>query len=181
LKSSEKSNEYGCVEANVLSDRRNLRVFMLALLFVLANGSLAQAAAQVPDFILKSVPEKKEINIKDYRGKVVLVTFWATWCGPCVQEIPALISLQDVYGPQGFSVLGISMDQSGARVVEKMMEKTKINYPVVLGNNEVSRAFGGIFGIPASFLVDRSGNVVQRYTGWVSHDVLEADIKKVVY
>jgi len=165
----------------VLSDVRKLRVLMLAFVCVLATGVLVQAAPKVPGFILQSVPEKKEINIKDYRGKVVLVTFWATWCGPCVQEIPALKSLQEVYGPQGFSVLGIAMDQGGARIVEKMMKKTKINYPVVMGNNEVSRAFGGIFGIPASFLVDRSGDVVKRYTGWVSHDVLETDLKKVVY
>jgi len=165
----------------VLSNGRRVRVFWLAFLFLLATGVLAQAAPKVPDFILQSVPEKKEINIKDYRGKVVLVTFWATWCGPCVQEIPSLKSLQEAYGPQGFTVIGISMDQGGARVVEKMMHKTQINYPIVMGNNQVSRDFGGIFGIPASFLVDRSGNVVKRYTGWVSHDVLEADIKKVVY
>ena len=161
--------------------KKKITLQILAFLMVLFSASMASAATKVPDFILKSVPEKKEINIKDYRGKVVLVTFWATWCGPCVQEIPSLKSLQDVYGPQGFSVLAISMDQGGPRVVEKMMKRTNINYPVVMGTSKVSKAFGGIFGIPTTFLIDQSGNVLKRYTGWVSHDVLETDIKKVVF
>lgn len=165
----------------MLSNVKKSTVMLLACFIVLVSGMWAQAATKVPDFILRSVPEQKEINIKDYRGKVVLVTFWATWCGPCVQEIPSLISLQEAYGKQGFSVLGISMDQGGARIVEKMMKKTSINYPVVMGTSKVSRAFGGIYGIPASFLIDQSGDVVKRYTGWVSHDVLEADIKKIVF
>nr|MBF0223210.1 TlpA family protein disulfide reductase [Desulfobulbaceae bacterium] len=161
--------------------KKNLRVFLLVFLMVLASNMVAQAATKVPDFILRSVPDKKEINIKDHRGKVVLITFWATWCGPCVKEIPSLNSLQEVYGPQGFSVLGISMDQGGVRIVENMMKKTSINYPIVMDNQKVSKSFGGIFGIPTSFLIDRSGNIVKRYTGWVSHDVLETDIKKVVF
>lgn len=161
--------------------KKKLNLFLLSLIIVMASFVVAQAATKVPDFILRSVPDKKEINIKDYRGKVVLITFWATWCGPCIKEIPSLNSLQEVYGGQGFSVLGISMDQGGARIVEKMMKRTSINYPIVMDNQKVSKSFGGIFGIPASFLVDRSGNIIKRYTGWVSHDELETDIKKVVF
>ncbi len=78
-------------------------------------------------------------------------------------------------------MIAISVDQGGARIVEKMMKKTGINYAVVMGTSKVSKDFGGIFGIPTSFLVDQSGNVVKRYTGWVSHDVLETDIKKLVF
>lgn len=156
-------------------------VLVLSLGFssFMGPGAL-QAATAVPDFSLPAVLQDKQIDIKDYRGKVVLITFWATWCGPCVQEIPSLISLQNDYEARGFSVIGISMDQGGTSVVEKMMKKTGINYPVVIGNSKISKAFGGIFGIPASFLVDRSGNVLKRYNGWVSHKVLDEAVKKTL-
>lgn len=162
---------------------KKMAILPVIALFILVLGSnVGQAASseKVPDFILPSVPAAKEINIRDYRGKVVLVTFWATWCGPCVQEIPSLISLQNDYGPKGFTVIGISMDQGGPRIVEKLMNKVGVNYPVVMGDSKVSRAFGGIYGIPASFLVDQSGNIVKRHTGWVSHETLDAEVKKLM-
>jgi len=153
---------------------------VVAVCAVMAVPTVAGATKTVPSFSLPSVPDKKPVDIMDYRGKVVLVTFWATWCGPCVQEIPSLISLNEEFGPQGFSVIGISMDQGGARVVKKMMDKTGINYTVAMGNSKVSRDFGGIFGIPTSFLIDRSGKILKRYTGYVSHDVLARDISKAI-
>ena len=145
------------------------------------SPSQARSINKVPDFSLPAVPGKKPVDMRDYKGKVVLLTFWATWCGPCVQEIPSLISLQKEFGSDGFAVIAISMDQGGDSLVGKMIKKTGINYPVVMGNAKVSQDFGGIFGIPTSFLVSRSGKVVKRYNGWVSHDVLEKDIKRVIH
>ena len=145
------------------------------------SPSQARSISKVPDFSLPAVPDKKPVAFRDYKGKVVLLTFWATWCGPCVQEIPSLISLQKEFGSDNFSVIAISMDQGGDSLVGKMIKKTGINYPVVMGNAKVSQDFGGIFGIPTSFLVSRSGKVVKRYNGWVSHYVLEKDIKRVIH
>ena len=151
------------------------------LLLILPCAIRAHAAApRSPAFTLPSVPEKKTVDLRDFRGKVVLVTFWATWCGPCVQEIPALISLQEKFGPQGFSVVGISLDQGGPTVVEKLMKRTGVNYLVVMGNEQVSDEFGGIFGIPTSFLLDREGKVLKRFTGWVSHEILAKEIAQAV-
>ena len=140
----------------------------------------AQPAVKVPDFALPAIQDQKVIDITKYRGKVVLINFWATWCGPCVQEIPSLISLQNEFGPQGLAVIGVSMDNGGEGAVQKLITKTGINYPVVMGNAKISQDFGGIFGIPASFLVDQSGSVTKRFNGWTSHEQFVEAIKKIL-
>ncbi len=144
------------------------------------SASIVQAAVQVPDFALPAIQDQKMVDINKFRGQAVLINFWATWCGPCVQEIPSLISLQNEFGPQGLAVIGVSMDQNGESSVQKLIEKTGINYPVVMGDAKISRDFGGIFGIPASFLVDQSGAVRKRFNGWTSHDAFVEDIKQVL-
>ncbi len=151
----------------------------LALLSLTVTQGLS-AATKVPDFSFPSVPDKERIDIRDFRGKVVLINFWATWCPPCLKEMPSLVSLQDEYGPQGFSVIGISIDQSGPKVVANMMKKIGVNYPVIIGDGKLSRDFGGVTGVPVSFLIDRSGNVLKRYTGFVSHKDFDEDIKVVI-
>jgi len=156
---------------------------LVALLLGLAGvgvTTLAQAAVQVPDFALPAIQDQKVVDINKLRGKAVLINFWATWCGPCVQEIPSLISLQKEFGPQGLAVIGVSMDQGGESAVQKVIDKTGINYPVVMGDAKISRDFGGIFGIPASFLVDQSGTVRKRFNGWTSHDQFVEDIRQVL-
>jgi len=157
----------------------------LALVFWVASFSclcvsVAQAAVQVPDFALPAIQDQKMVDINKFRGKAVLINFWATWCGPCVQEIPSLISLQNEFGSQGLSVIGVSMDQNGEGPVQKLIQKTGINYPVVMGDAKISRDFGGISGIPASFLVDQSGAVRKRFDGWTSHEAFVANIKQVL-
>jgi thiol-disulfide isomerase/thioredoxin len=144
------------------------------------GASSGQAAVKVPDFALPAIQDQKMVDINKLRGKTVLINFWATWCGPCVQEIPSLISLQNEFGPQGLTVIGVSMDQNGEGPVQKLIDKTGINYPVVMGDAKISRDFGGIFGIPASFLVDQSGTVRKRFNGWTSHEAFVADIKQVL-
>jgi thiol-disulfide isomerase/thioredoxin len=156
-----------------------LSFLCLVLLSFVAVGELA-AATRVPDFNFPSVSDRETVDIRDYRGKVVLINFWATWCGPCIKEIPSLAGLQDEFGPQGFSVIGISIDQGGSKVVGKMMKKAGVNYPVVIGNSKLSREFGGVFGVPTSFLVDRAGNVLKRYTGYIGHQVFSDDIVKAL-
>lgn len=134
----------------------------------------------MPRFSLESAADGKNIDSEQFKGKVVLVTFFATWCPPCLQEIPSLIDLQDEYGKNGFSVVAISVDQDGARPVKKVMEKTGINYPVLMADSDVTRDFGGIVGIPTSFLINRDGNIVKSYPGYVSHTVFVEDIKQII-
>ncbi|MBA3003413.1 MAG: TlpA family protein disulfide reductase [Desulfurivibrio sp.] len=137
-------------------------------------------ADKAPEFQLQSVNSTELIQSRNYQGKVMLVNFWATWCPPCRKEIPSLIELQKEYNGQGFTVIGISVDQAGVEVVKKFTDKLAINYPVVLGTSEVARGFGSIAGIPASFLIDRKGNIAKSYAGYVTHEELKKDIDAVI-
>jgi thiol-disulfide isomerase/thioredoxin len=111
---------------------------------------------------------------------VLLVTFFATWCPPCIQEIPSLIALQDSYKSKGFSEVGFSVDEGDLEPLYNLIEKFGINYPVLLAEPDIARSFGGVSGIPASFLVNGQGEIVKKFLGYVSHDFLEEDIKSML-
>lgn len=126
----------------------------------------------------------EDVSLTDYRGKVVLIDFWATWCPPCRKGIPDLIELKNEYGDQ-IEVIGISLDaisRGGATAndVVPFMNEFGINYPVVKGNQEVTMQYGGIQSIPTSFVIDRRGFVISRYVGLVSHDTYKNDIDKAL-
>ena len=141
----------------------------------------------------KSAPEVtfKDLNGKDatlaqYKGKVVLVNFWATWCDPCYIEIPWLIEMQQKYEAKGFTVLGISMDEEGKAAVDPFLAKERfnvngqklpMNYPIVIGNDEVADKFGGLLGYPTSFLISRDGKIVKRVQGLISYEELTKAIE----
>ena len=150
---------------------------MLLLLVSSANGDPLE---KMPEFSLSSALDGNEVRSEDYAGKVMLVTFFATWCPPCRQEIPTLIKLQNDYGDKGFSVIGMSVDEKGPSVVVKMINKEKINYPVLMARGKTARDFGGVAGIPTSFLVNKQGMIVKRYPGYVPHALLEKDIKDIL-
>ena len=149
------------------------------VLFVLMAG-VAQAATKMPNFTLPSVKDGAAVKSSGYQGQAMLINFFATWCPPCRKEIPSLIQLQKEYGPKGFTVIGISTDQGGAGLVDKFAQKMEINYPVLLSDSETPAAFGGILGIPTSFLVNKEGNVVKRYDGYVDHQTLVNDLKAIL-
>ena len=158
------------------------------LLLGLAVGVLffavpSQAATKVPHFALPSPTDGKTIDINAYKNKVVLINFFATWCPPCRKEIKSsLIDLQKAYGDKHFTVIGISMDTGGrrAKIVTKFIEKIGINFPVVLADRKIANDFGGVIGIPQSFLVDQDGNVVKSYPGYVDHETFERDIENLI-
>jgi thiol-disulfide isomerase/thioredoxin len=135
---------------------------------------------QMVEFKLPSLTDNAVLDSKEIEGQVLLVTFFATWCPPCIQEIPTLIALQDSYKAKGFSVIAFSVDEGDPALLYKLIEKYSINYPVLLADLELARGFGGVSGIPVTFLVNREGEIVKKYLGYVEHDVLEEEIQKLL-
>lgn len=122
----------------------------------------------------------KTISSDDFKGKVILLGFWATWCGPCRAEIPGLIDLQTKYQKQGLAVIGISLDEGGVDKVKAFVKKAGFNYPVVLADDKVQRAFGGIDAIPLTFVIDRQGRIVTKHLGLTKKDEFETEIKPLL-
>jgi cytochrome c biogenesis protein CcmG/thiol:disulfide interchange protein DsbE len=109
-----------------------------------------------PDFKLKDATGNS-VQLSDYKGKVVLLNFWATWCGPCTLEIPWFEQFEQQYRSKGFEVLGVSMDEDGWNVIKPYIAEHKINYRVVLGNDSVGELYGGVDSLPTTFIIDREG------------------------
>ena len=110
------------------------------------------------DFTLKD-ENGASVKLSDYRGKVVLLNFWATWCGPCGVEIPWFTDFEQKYKSQGFAVLGVSMDEDGWAAVKPFVAERKINYRILMGNDSLAQLYGGLDSLPTSFLIDREGKV----------------------
>ena len=150
----------------------------LCLLCLLAVPALA--ATKMPHFVLPSAEDGANLDSNSYHGQALLVNFFATWCPPCRQEIPSLISIQKEYGSKGLAVIGISTDQGGSSLVAKFAKKMEVNYPVLMSDSATPTAFGGILGIPTSFLINKEGNVVKRYDGYVDHQTLVNDLNTIL-
>jgi thiol-disulfide isomerase/thioredoxin len=138
-----------------------------------------------PEIRVKDLDDR-EVKLQDYQGKVVLVNFWATWCDPCRIEIPWLIEMQEKYGAQGFTVLGVAMDEEGKQVVAPFVAKERyevsgqkrpMNYPIVIGNENVADKFGGLLGYPTSVLISRDGKQLKRITGLISYEEMSKAIE----
>ncbi|HET6935449.1 MAG TPA: TlpA disulfide reductase family protein [Candidatus Angelobacter sp.] len=130
-----------------------------------------------PDFTLKSL-DGKAVQLSSFKGKAVLVNFWATWCEPCKIEMPWLVDLQKKYGPDGLQIVGVAMDDSGEKAISDFAHKMQVNYTILLGTEKVADQWGGVDGLPTSFFLDRDGKVVDRAMGLVSESVIEDAIKK---
>jgi len=120
-----------------------------------------------------------EVNLKDYRGKVVLLNFWATWCAPCRIEIPRFAAWQKQYGSQGFAVLGISIDDTAAPVRE-FDHAQHVNYPIIMGDAKLAEQYGGVLGVPITFLIDRRGIIRARYEGETDLRPIEAELRRLL-
>jgi thiol-disulfide isomerase/thioredoxin len=150
-----------------LTTMKMLRFVLFSVFFIAAATLVrAEAVAPVPAPVwkLKDV-EGKLISSETFKGKVVVVDFWATWCPPCRAEIPGYIELQKKYGKDGLVIIGVSLDQKGPSVVKPFMEKFGINYQIVMGDDDIAAAFGGMDAIPTTFIIDRAGIIRDRKVG----------------
>jgi thiol-disulfide isomerase/thioredoxin len=134
-----------------------------------------QQMKPAPDFSLTDL-EGRKLNLADYREKVILLDFWATWCVPCQTEIPHFIEWQKKYGDQGFHVIGISMDDD-EKAARKFVKRYKFNYPAAMGTEKLANSYGGILGLPANLIIDREGRIVAKHVGETDLAVLEAEIR----
>jgi peroxiredoxin len=144
-----------------------------------AQGLKDLRGKPAPAFTLKTT-DGKTVTLADYKGKAILLNFWATWCGPCKLEMPWLIDLQKQYAPQGFTVLGVSEDDGSPKDVASFAQKMGVDYPILMGNTAISHAYGGIDYLPTTFYIDRSGKVAIEVGGIVSKGEIEANIQKIL-
>jgi cytochrome c biogenesis protein CcmG/thiol:disulfide interchange protein DsbE len=137
------------------------------------TASAPSAPTAAPTIPLKDLNDK-DVTLQQYQGKVVLVNFWATWCEPCKSEIPMLIGLREKYGPRGFEILGLSMDEDGKKAVQPFLDKERfdvggqqeaIDYPIAFANDSIAEKFGGVIGLPTSLLFTRDGKMIKRVVG----------------
>ena len=130
---------------------------------LLARSALP-VLAKAPSWTLRDV-DGREVKATDFKGKVVVIDFWATWCPPCRKEIPDYIALQKKYADRGLVILGFSMDEAPAADVKAFGVKMKVNYPLLMADGAVAEAFGGVEGLPTAFVIDREGNIRHRKVG----------------
>ena len=143
------------------------------------QASLSKGSA-APDFELKTL-DGKPVKLSSFRGKAVLLNFWATWCGPCKVETPWLVDFYKQYQPQGLEIVGVAMDDSGSgKEIAKFVKDMNVNYTILEGTDAVGDAYGGIDGLPITFFIDRNGKIVKMVVGLTGHGDLEGDIKQAL-
>ena len=130
---------------------------------------------KAPDFALKDA-DGQLVKLSDYRGKVVLLNFWATWCSPCEIEIPWFVQFQREYKDRDFTVLGISEDEDGWQAVKPFVAREKLNYRVMIATEMVGQLYGGVDRLPTSFIIDREGRVASSHVGLVSMGTYRKEI-----
>ncbi|HLA40275.1 MAG TPA: TlpA disulfide reductase family protein [Candidatus Glassbacteria bacterium] len=149
------------------------------------RGTPAMAVAQTgdtgqaPDFSLNKL-DGSAINLASYSGKVLIIDFWATWCPPCVKEIPEFVELYEAYKDRGLAILGVSVDRGGPAVVQKFVNKNKVSYDIAMGSMDVVDAYEVFTGIPTTVIIDRQGKVVDKVIGAYPKSYFEEKIKSLL-
>jgi len=158
---------------------RTLRKIVLFLLLLLFGCSVSFGqTAPAPDFTLKDVNDN-DFTLSSLKGKVVILNFWAVFCPPCREEIPALIALYEEYHPKGVEIIGISVDRE-INQTKEFVKSNKINYPILFASREVLEAYGGIQAVPTTFFLDRNQNIVKTRKGYAEKSFFEDQIRELL-
>jgi len=144
-----------------------------------ASAGPSMTGQTAPDFTLESL-DGKTVRLSDFRGKGVLLNFWATWCQPCKIEMPWFAELQKQYGPQGLQIVGVAMDDASPKEIGEFAHDLGVNYPILVGKEEVGNAYGGVQFLPATFYIGRDGKVVDKVFGLKGRGEIEDSIKKAL-
>ena len=144
------------------------------------SASAPARLARAPEFNLESTTGES-LSLSSFRGKVVLLNFWATWCGPCKIEMSWLVDLQEEYGPQGLQIIGISLDDDATKVeIGEFADTMRTNYPILIGNKKVAEAYGGVPAMPESFFIGQDGKIFDRIIGLKSKTEIKTSIRKAM-
>ncbi len=164
------------------------RALLRRLAFLLAYTALAPFAVaagpqsllnhKAPGFTRRAF-DGHVLSLASFRGKVVLLNFWATWCAPCQAEMPTFARWQQQYGPQGLQVIGISMDDEAAPA-RKLVQKLRIDYPIAMGDAPLGEKYGGVLGLPVTYLIDRTGTVRAEFQGGSDLGKIETELKMLL-
>lgn len=139
------------------------------------DAHVVHQSNEAPDFTLEDATAHR-VSLSDFRGKVVLLNFWATWCGPCKIEIPWFVEFQREYEAKGFTVVGVSMDEDGWKVINPFAASEKINYPVLLGDEKVNMLYGGIDALPTTLVIGKDGRVAYVHAGLIDKAEYQKEI-----
>ena len=163
-----------------------LRVIILVAAAVGLAASTARPTLAADTLLNKKAPEfvrttldHRKLDLNTYRGKVVLLNFWATWCAPCQLEMPRFVAWQHQYGPRGLQIIGISMDDDPA-LVRSVYTRLHLNYPVAMGDAPLGELYGGVLGLPETYLIDRNGEVRAKFEGQTDLGKLEQQLQSLL-
>jgi peroxiredoxin len=143
------------------------------------GGHAGTEGTAAPDFSLPDL-DGHSVSLSDFKGKVVVINFWATWCPPCRAETPDFVRMQAKYRARGLEFVGLSLDAGGVRDVRPFADEYNVNYPMLVADDRVARAYGGIVFLPTSFVVDRQGKIVKRYEGYTDPKIWESTLESLL-
>ncbi len=161
------------------------RAWLAAIALCTVSPAISNASAQIsegstaPTWALRDL-SGKAVTSDEFKGNIVILDFWATWCPPCRAEIPGFVDLYKRYAEKGLVIVGVSLDQKGPAAVKPFMDKFRMNYPVAMGDEQIVKAFGGIEALPTTFVIDRTGKIVRVHIGFADAETFEKDIKSLL-